>query len=233
MSREDIETNECLFWDINDLYKTNNQKPIGLIYKVLECFSHTLLDNEIFLSESDFQFNFAQQVKDFGATDVILEYPILTKCLYEKDTVHFENIRKAIIETYSKYKAECSDKSCPNYNNYKKNKQNEKCIKCYKLAKFNNDRTFIDLRFRYHDDEYFIEFKYKLSDTADLVCRYSESEQFKIKNQGAHNLGRPEIYEDIERMEHLKLLKDNACCFVVFITNDSQYWRLNGDENNK
>lgn len=103
-------------------------------------------------------------------------------------------------------------------------------------AKENDKREYLDLRFKYGDDEYFIEFKYKLSDIYYedkkddyKIKRYPECE-FVIKEQGASNNGRYYIYEDIQRMENIKKVRD-CKSYVVFITNDSKYWRLNGDEN--
>lgn len=225
---KDIKTEECLFEELENLCNLNNTKSVGFIYEVLSCITQKLYYNEIFLSESDLQFSFAQCVKCKGATEVILEYPILTQHLYDHDEKYYNNIKNAIMQSYSKPRQEskCKNKECTNY---------DACENCFRSTKFENDRTFIDLRFIHDNEEYFVEFKYKLSDNDihDVICRHKPENVFCIKNQGAHNLGRHEIYEDIERMEHIKFLKPNAKSFVVLVTNDSQYWRLNGDENNK
>ena len=73
----------------------------------------------------------------------------------------------------------------------------------------------------YNNEEYFIEFKYKLKYPNCFVKRYGRD--FPVKTQSANNIGRHQVYEDIERMEHIK--KNYKChSFVVFITNDNDYW---------
>lgn len=164
--------------DINDHKK--------IIYEVLCILQRNLSkDNkkdEIFLSEADFQFSFAQELdkilkdKQKESPKIILEYP------------HF------FTET---------------------SKQG---------------RSFIDLYFKYNSINYFVEFKYKLTSIEDSVKRHNNS--FCIKPQGASNNGRYLIYQDIERMEKIKSehgTVNNECCksYVILITNDSQYWRIN------
>jgi hypothetical protein len=106
------------------------------------------------------------------------------------------------------------------------------CNECKKYFE-ENDRSFIDLYFRHGDEEYFIEFKYKLDKILKgkesyKICRHKEcSDEFEIKHQGAVYVGRHEIYEDIERMENLKKIKPNAKTFVVLVTNDHLYWDIN------
>ena len=106
-----------------------------------------------------------------------------------------------------------------------------------------NCREYLDLRFMYDGCEYFIEFKYKLSDIyykknkneKFKVYRFTGGEnlknEFEIKKQGAENNCRFFIYEDIQRMENIKKRQGGNCkSYVIFITNDSAYWRLNGNE---
>lgn len=146
---------------------------------------------EIFLSEHDLQFNFTQIAKDIGAEDVIMEFPIRTEELYKNAS---NSCIKAIKNSYN----------CKNPD-----------------ERFSADRTYIDLRFMYDNEEYFVEFKYKLKCPNCYVTRYGK--KFPIKTQSANNIGRHQVYEDIERMEHIK--KNNNChSFVVFITNDKGYW---------
>lgn len=157
-----------------------------LISKISENF-----ETEIFLSESDLQFTFAQAVKDLGAEDIIMEYPIRTEDLY---TNACPNCIKDIKDYYN-----CKEKD----------------------ERYSADRTFIDLYFKYNNEEYFVEFKYKLKCPNCTVKRYGKD--FCVKTQSANNVCRYQVYEDIERMEHIK--KNLPChSFVVFITNDKGYW---------
>jgi hypothetical protein len=103
------------------------------------------------------------------------------------------------------------------------------CNECKNSLK-GKDRSFIDLYFKHGEEEYFIEFKYKLEEILKdnepyKICRHKEcGDEFTIKHQGAVYIGRHEIYEDIERMENLKKIKPNAKTFVVLVTNDHLYW---------
>ena len=172
-------------------------KPEKIIFEILCKLQATLKankGNEIFLSEADFQFCFAQELdkalknKGIEQPKIILEYP------------------------YS-FKQTCK-----------------------------KGRAFIDLYFKFNSVNYFIEFKYKLTSILDtnnkdiFLKRYNKF--FTIKSQGASNNGRYLIYQDIERMEKIKLEYANtdteACkSYVIFITNDSQYWRINQKESCK
>lgn len=150
-------------------------------------------DNEIFLSENDFKFSFAQLLaKPEDVKNIILEYPIQTHKLYEKSD-------------------ECKQTF---YDNYKKSK------------KFNEERTYIDLYFEYKHQKYFVEFKYKLKFIEHPVKRY-KNRDFFIKSHLASNIGRHQVYEDIERMENIKKCFHNSHSFVIFVTNDSNYWEKN------
>lgn len=171
-----------IFCENNIMNDTLNK----LLEKISEQFA-----TEIFLSESDLQFNFAQVAKDIGAENVIMEYPIKTEELYKNACLNCINDIK---DYYN-----CKDKD----------------------ERFGADRTFIDLYFKYNNEEYFIEFKYKLKCPNCTVKRYGKD--FYVKTQSANNVCRYQVYEDIERMEHIK---NNLPChsFVVFITNDKGYW---------
>ncbi len=176
----EIVNNFCENKFMNDILKK-------LLDKISEKFA-----TEIFLSESDFKFNFAQTAKDLDAEDVIIEYPILTKDLYQN-----------------------SPKDC-----IKDIKNNYNCKN--PEERFLTDRTFIDLYFKHNNEEYFIEFKYKLRCPNCDVIRYGMP--FKIKTQSVNNIARYQVYEDIERMENIK--KNRDChSYVVFITNEKGYWK--------
>lgn len=171
-----------------------------IINNVLTNLRNNLDKNEIFLSESDFKFTFAQFVKEYNADEVILEYPILTSKLYKNAP---DKCKNGIKESYN----------C-------KNPQ----------KRFESDRTFIDLKFKYNDNIYFVEFKYKLKCPKCNIERYGNS--FSIRTQSAHNIGRYQFYEDIERMEQIQLSK-KCRSFVIFITNDENYWNCDTTSKNR
>ncbi len=164
---------------------------------------------EIFLSEADFKFSFAQQLNEVlkecekEPFKIILEYPILTNKLYENAC---DNCKKEIKNRYN----------CKNFE-----------------ERFLADRTFIDLFFEHQGTKYFIEFKYKLKEIKGDIERHGEK-GFKIKSQLANNIARHQVYEDIERMENILRCKENCECksFVIFITNDDNYWGID-TKNNK
>lgn len=64
------------------------------IEKILTTCKSKMEPQEIYLSEDDFKFSFANAAKACGANDVILEFPIKTKDLYEKSPItidYFKN----------------------------------------------------------------------------------------------------------------------------------------------
>ena len=72
--------------------KLKDDDPQKIICEVLCNLSANLKENEIFLSEADFQFSFAQELdkvlnkeKGIKSPRIILEYPFLTKDLYKED----------------------------------------------------------------------------------------------------------------------------------------------------
>ncbi len=218
------------FKDLKSFIKEENDKDTYIVYKILNSFlektdkTQPLEGDEIFLSEADLQFSFAQRAKEMGATDIILEYPIKTATLYsvheEKTKSWKTSVKKSFMKSYKKLK--CPDSNCT-----------KKCDNCKRGYRYNNDRTSIDLKFKYGKDTYFVEFKYKTSKINKPVKRYTEKDIFTINHQGAENLGRYEIYEDIERMECIKEctnISKDIKSYVVFITNESKYWRLAGRE---
>lgn len=152
-------------------------------------------DNEIFLSEADLQFCFAQKAKEKGAENIVLEYPINTSELYKGN----EDIKEAF-----------------NFCN----------------KDINKDKTYIDVKFEYNNEVYFVELKYKTSEL-DCVTRHGHSD-FKLFEQSACNLGLYAIYEDIERMENIIEApcivekyknKNKLHSYILAITNDYGYWK--------
>ena len=72
-----------------------------IIKKVLDSLAKNLYSNEIFLSEADFQFSFAQELDRILKENyklekpiIILEYPIMTNELYANN----KNIQKEFCE---------------------------------------------------------------------------------------------------------------------------------------
>lgn len=178
---------------------------IELIKGILEKCKENLKDNEIYLSEDDFKFSFAQAVFDVAEEngvenpEVILEYPILTHELYNND-----RHKELFIESYP---ATIRDGE----------------------SKYNKDRTFIDVYFKYNGDEYFVELKFKtvaIRGENEEKTVFRHELEFYLKNQGAYDLGLYAFYEDIERMEAIKRINSKRNAFCILVTNDSSYWRL-------
>jgi hypothetical protein len=90
-------------------------------------------------------------------------------------------------------------------------------IRLEKPCKINNEAIKIDIELTDENEKkYAIELKYK---TKKLNCEHT-GENFDLKTQGAHNLGRYDFWKDCERITKLK----NFCggC-VIFLTNDVLY----------
>ncbi len=168
-------------------------------------------DKEIFLSEDDFKFSFAQAAVDCGANNIVLEYPIMTEDLYDNR----EDVKSSFFDIY------------------------ERKGRCKKVEeKYKRDRSFIDVHFKHREENYFVELKYKLLSVNTkktnrpierkpaMVSRHGRL--FQLKNQGAEDLGLYDFYEDIERMENIKRIKDieNIKAFCILITNDNAYETL-------
>jgi hypothetical protein len=90
-------------------------------------------------------------------------------------------------------------------------------IRLEKPCKINNKAIKIDIELTDENEKkYAIELKYK---TKKLNCEHA-GENFDLKTQGAHNLGRYDFWKDCERIINL----ENFCggC-VIFLTNDDSY----------
>ncbi len=207
-----------------------------LINSILGKLKEELKGNQIFLSEADLQFSFAKKLYEINEDDenykgkisnIILEYPIKTIDLYSQtDKESTKEIKNALRnKQFCKFE-NYNYKECEYY-------KNSECT-CNKIeSKYENSRESIDLFFIYDDTYYFIEFKYKLDELKDC-CRYGEDVlcgNFNLKKQSADDYGRYSVYEDIERMENIKLYAKekgkNCKSFVIFITNHANYWSEN------
>lgn len=198
----------------NNLKKDTDEEYIfNILLKLLESLKNKNGKNDMFLSEADFQFCFAQAVKDINNKKmVILEYPWASKDLYEDRC------------NYKKWMQEKKCYSCQNREKPPKcNFENEK-EKCENVEKaISQDKSKIDLFIKDNNEEYFIEFKYKLKQEKEAytLCRYGK--EFKSNGHGASNLGRYQVYEDIERLEQVAKHCEDANNFVIFLTNDENY----------
>ncbi len=93
--------------------KLKDDDPKKIICEVLCRLSSNLEKNEIFLSEADFQFSFAQELdkvlreeKRIKSPKIILEYPFLTKELYSEDDITEGDTRysnRMCIDLYYEY----------------------------------------------------------------------------------------------------------------------------------
>lgn len=76
----------------------------------------------------------------------------------------------------------------------------------------------IDLFFKYNDEDYFVELKYKLKRQINKIKRKGKT--FELPGHGAVPVNKYAVYLDIERMEQIKKIK-KCKSFVLFITNDN------------
>jgi len=83
------------------------------------------------------------------------------------------------------------------------------------------ERAYVDIWLTDSDLRWAIELKYKtraLSVTA-------RGERYELLNQSAQDIGRYDVLRDLSRVERLVSLGQASSGFVVFLTNDSSYWR--------
>lgn len=164
-----------------------------IVDEIINELKTSLNKNEIFLSEADMQFCFAQIAEKKGATNIILEYPIKTSKLYDGN----ERVEKSF---------EFCDKN------------------------IDEDKTYIDVKFEYNNEIYFVELKYKTS-TLENLTRHGYP-NFELFEHGAVNEGLYKIYEDIERMENIisaqceteRYEGKSIKSYILVLTNDCGYW---------
>jgi len=64
-----------------------------------------------------------------------------------------------------------------------------------------------------------------------VIFKDKNSEEFKLKNQGAQNFGRYDFLKDISRLEKfknseiVKKMKKSFYGYAIFLTNDYLYWK--------
>lgn len=201
-------------------------------------------DSDIYLNESDFKFSFARAAYKCGAKEIILEYPIMTSDLYEFD----DGAQTRFVKSYYKSQkctkcathGSCESMPCTQEKGITCSRCNriEECpiIGCAGLKdKYNKDRTFIDVYFKYREKKYYVELKYKLLSVNTIINNRKRIERqeasvyryknlFKLGDQKAEDLGLYAIYEDIERMENIKRVQEDCLSFCILITNDRAYW---------
>ena len=84
-----------------------------------------------------------------------------------------------------------------------------------------DDNMHIDIYVVEKGRSYPIELKYKTKQIKVPV----DGEQYNLKNQFAHDIGRYDFLYDISRLEKVKALDKNfESGFAIILTNDSAYW---------
>jgi len=83
-----------------------------------------------------------------------------------------------------------------------------------------NEYLHIDIWVKNQDEVLAVELKYK---TRGLSVEIDD-EHYRLKNQGAQDLGRYDFIKDIRRLEHVASGQKNCVGYAVFVTNDSAYW---------
>lgn len=79
----------------------------------------------------------------------------------------------------------------------------------------------LDLLARSGSSEIAIELKYKTRAlTLDL-----DGEEFSLSSHAAQDLGRYDFFKDLSRVEGFAQSGPNRCGYVIFLTNDSAYWK--------
>jgi len=100
------------------------------------------------------------------------------------------------------------------------NEHQDANIRIEKPHNINGERRFIDIVAHLNEKTYFIELKYKTSETSII----SGDELFNLKQQGAHDQGSYDFIKDIQRVEESAACHKNGKGFSVMLTNDSKYW---------
>jgi hypothetical protein len=75
------------------------------------------------------------------------------------------------------------------------------------------------------DESIAVELKYK---TRALSVQLA-GERFDLANHSAQDLGRYDFIKDIQRLEQVKLHRENVIGYAILITNDSSYWKRSGN----
>ena len=86
---------------------------------------------------------------------------------------------------------------------------------------------YIDIIVTLKNKKYPIELKYKTL----LLEVEDNGEKYKLKNQGAQDLGRYDYLKDVQRIEKFseseKYKEDFECGYAILLTNDESYWNEN------
>lgn len=78
----------------------------------------------------------------------------------------------------------------------------------------------IDIWVTYQDAVLAIELKHKTRGLATQVG----SEEYKLKDQSAQDIGRYDFVKDIQRLEQVAIAYQNLTGYAILLTNDSAYW---------
>ena len=94
-------------------------------------------------------------------------------------------------------------------------------IRLEKREEVNGEELYLDVFIFRNDKICALELKYK---TKRLDITIS-NEDYRLKNQGAQDIGRYDFCKDIEKLEKVLRKYPNGTGFVIFLTNDDLYWR--------
>jgi hypothetical protein len=81
-------------------------------------------------------------------------------------------------------------------------------------------RMYVDVWIEQDGKIFVIELKYK---TWNLATTWA-GEEFKLRNQGAQDIGRYAFIKDIQRLENIVGDRDDVSGYAILLTNDPSYW---------
>lgn len=93
-------------------------------------------------------------------------------------------------------------------------------IRLEKPMPLGDSTAYLDLLVKTSTCHIAIELKYKTSKT---YFQHGD-EEFKLKEQGAQDLGRYDFVTDIKRLENYVKTNNQSEGFAIFLTNDKSYW---------
>ena len=85
-----------------------------------------------------------------------------------------------------------------------------------------DDKSF-DIYFKYKNQYYIIELKYKTKPIGERVNHFF-NQNFNLKNHRGHPQARYDFLKDIMRIEDLQRNNLKVKGYVIFLTNDQLYW---------
>lgn len=88
-------------------------------------------------------------------------------------------------------------------------------------------RWYVDVVLNADQDATAIELKYKTRRLEATI----QGEAFRLKDQGAQDIGRYDFFKDVARIEQLIARGQASRGLAMFLTNDSSYWKPLRDDN--